>query len=174
MKKVLFTLPLIVVFALGLLLWRGLSVDSEEIPSALVGKAMPEFDLPILQQPGEYVGASIFQGEVSLLNVWATWCTACKYEHPYLMELAENRDIRIIGLDYKDDRDAALKWLEDLGDPYAITLYDSNGTLGFELGVYGAPETFLVDPDGIIRVRHAGVVDEKVWQEKFLPIYQQF
>ena len=174
MRKVLLFAPLLVAFGLGFFLWRGLSLNPQELPSALVGQPVPAFELPSLQQPDQVLAQDILQGEVSLLNVWATWCPACRDEHPFLMELAEKRGIRIIGLDYKDQRDAALKWLSDLGNPYQLTLFDGDGRLGLDLGVYGAPETFLVDRDGIIRLRHAGIVDEQVWQDKFRPLFEQY
>lgn len=173
MRKLLFFLPLVVVLGLGLLLWRGLSIDPKELPSALVGKPVPNFELPWIEQPGENLDQEIFQGEVSLLNVWATWCPACKDEHPFLMELAD-RGVRIIGLDYKDDLNAAKRWLRDLGNPYQATIFDQEGRLGLDLGVYGAPETFLIDKDGIVRLRHAGVVNETVWREKFLPLFDRY
>lgn len=173
MRKLLFFLPLMVVLGLGLLLWRGLSIDPKELPSALVGKPVPDFELPWIEQPGENLDQEIFQGEVSLLNVWATWCPACKDEHPFLMELAD-RGVRIIGLDYKDDLNAAKRWLRDLGNPYQATIFDREGRLGLDLGVYGAPETFLIDKDGIVRLRHAGVVNETVWRETFLPLFDRY
>lgn len=172
-RKLLFFLPLVVVLGLGALLWRGLSIDPKELPSALVGKPVPNFELPWIERPGENLDQEIFQGEVSLLNVWATWCPACKDEHPFLMELAD-RGVRIIGLDYKDDLNAAKKWLRDLGNPYQATIFDQEGRLGLDLGVYGAPETFLIDQEGIVRLRHAGVVDETVWREKFLPLFDRY
>jgi cytochrome c biogenesis protein CcmG/thiol:disulfide interchange protein DsbE len=174
MRKLLFFAPLLVAFGLGFFLWRGLSLNPQELPSALIGEPVPAFELPSLENPDRLLTQDILKGRVSLLNVWATWCTACKVEHPFLMELAENRWIPIIGLDYKDNRDAALKWQSDLGNPYQVTLFDSEGRLGLDLGVYGVPETFLIDKDGIIRLRHAGIVNEQVWQDKFRPLFEQY
>ena len=103
----------------------------------------------------------------ALVNVWATWCIACRVEHPFLMKLKENSTIKIYGLNYKDDRIKALDLLERDGNPFEFSIYDFEGRLAIDLGVYGAPETFFIDKEGIVRERHVGVVDEKVWQEKF-------
>ena len=167
-------IPLAVFLGIVLFLFRGLGMDPRKVPSPLVDKPAPAFNLPTLNDPLQTVSLDNLKGDVTLLNVWATWCPACRDEHPFLMELAEKRGIRIIGLDYKDQRDAALKWLSDLGNPYQLTLFDGDGRLGLDLGVYGAPETFLVDRDGIIRLRHAGIVDEQVWQDKFRPLFEQY
>jgi len=109
-------------------------------------------------------------GQVSLLNVWATWCVACRVEHPYLLDLAE-RGVPIFGLNYKDDGSDARKWLLDLGNPYRLDIADREGTLGLDLGVYGAPETYLLDAGGVIRYRHVGIVDQQVWESILQPLY---
>lgn len=173
MRKVVFFLPLVVVLGLGILFWNGFSLDTQERPSALTGKPVPNFELPWVERPGEYLNQEVFKGQISLLNVWGTWCPACLDEHSFLMALAD-RGVRIIGLDYKDDLSAARKWLRDLGNPYQATIFDQHGSLGLDLGVYGAPETFLIDQYGIVRLRHVGVVNESVWQEKFLPLIKQY
>ncbi|NGH43123.1 DsbE family thiol:disulfide interchange protein, partial [Escherichia coli] len=108
-----------------------------------------------------------------LLNVWATWCPTCRAEHQYLNTLAA-RGVRVVGLKYKDDRAKAVTWLNSLGNPYALSLYDGDGMLGLDLGVYGAPETFLIDGQGIIRYRHAGDMNERVWQQEVLPLYKKY
>jgi cytochrome c biogenesis protein CcmG/thiol:disulfide interchange protein DsbE len=109
-----------------------------------------------------------------LLNVWATWCPACSVEHPYLVKLAKEKDVAIVGLNYKDDRNKALEWLSKLGDPYSINISDPEGRLGLDLGVYGAPETYVIDQQGIIRYRHVGIVDEKVWSQVLEPLMRQY
>ncbi|MBN7798974.1 DsbE family thiol:disulfide interchange protein [Parahaliea mediterranea] len=164
-------LPLILFAALALLLFRGLSLDPQELPSALVDKPFPAFSLPSLAG-GEDLDRDLFSGEVSLVNVWATWCISCRVEHPYLQKLAD-AGVRIIGVNYKDDPEAARRWLAELGDPYRANIVDGAGNLGVDLGVYGAPETYLVDAEGVIRYRHVGVVDERVWTRTLAPLYRE-
>jgi cytochrome c biogenesis protein CcmG/thiol:disulfide interchange protein DsbE len=174
MKRVLMFLPVVVVIVLGVILFAGIGKDPNHLESALIGKPVPEFNLADLRQPDQQLGPELFRGQVSLLNVWGTWCPACRDEHDDLVWLARDKGVRIVGLNYKDNREEALNWLSDLGDPYAVNVYDPRGSLGFDLGVYGAPETYFVDADGIIRYRHVGVVNEKVWNEKFLPLMEQY
>jgi cytochrome c biogenesis protein CcmG/thiol:disulfide interchange protein DsbE len=164
-------LPLILFGVLALFLFRGLELDPKAMPSALIDRPLPEFSLPALGQD-RLLSRSEVVGQVSLFNVWATWCVSCRVEHPYLQVLAD-RGVPIYGINYKDDDAAALGWLADLGDPYLANIADHDGTLGLDLGVYGAPETYLVDADGVIRYRHVGVVDERVWQSTLAPLYQQ-
>jgi cytochrome c biogenesis protein CcmG/thiol:disulfide interchange protein DsbE len=147
---------------LATFLFRGLSIDPKEMPSALIDRPLPQFNLPALGQEGLLTRADVI-GKVSLFNVWATWCISCRVEHPYLKQLAD-AGVPIYGVNYKEEQDAdALAWLEELGDPYIVNIADREGTLGLDLGVYGAPETYVVDASGVIRYRHVGVVDEKVW-----------
>ncbi len=164
-------LPLILFVVLAGFLFRGLSLDPQAMPSALIDKPFPRFSLPSLEGEGPLT-QSLVIGEVSLVNVWATWCISCRVEHPYLRELAD-RGVRILGLNYKDDPAAARQWLQDLGDPYAVNIVDSEGSLGLDLGVYGAPETYLVDAEGVIRYRHVGVIDERVWNRTLAPLYRE-
>lgn len=164
-------LPLILFAVLALFLFRGLSLDPRELPSALIDKPFPAFSLPALDG-GETLDRSVLAGEVSLVNVWATWCISCRVEHPYLQKLAD-AGVRIVGVNYKDDPAAARRWLADLGDPYQRNIVDSDGNLGVDLGVYGAPETYLVDAEGVIRYRHVGVVDERVWTRTLAPLYRE-
>ncbi|MCR9104076.1 MAG: DsbE family thiol:disulfide interchange protein [Gammaproteobacteria bacterium] len=163
--------PLFIFAVLALFLFRGLSLDPKEMPSALIGKQVPEFLLPDLVT-GENRTREHLLGEVSLINVWATWCPSCLHEHPYLVRLA-SEGVRIIGLNYKDEDAAALRWLQELGDPYALNIADRQGSLGLDLGVYGAPETYLVDATGVVHYRHAGVVDERVWEQTLRPLYEE-
>lgn len=146
--------------------------DPTKLESVLVGKPIPAFRLEDLVEAGKLYDQSIFRGQPLLLNVWATWCPTCYAEHKYLNELAAN-DVKIIGLNYKDERVKAIDWLNQLGNPYLISLFDGNGMLGLDLGVYGAPETFLIDANGIIRYRHVGDVNERNWKDTLAPMYQQ-
>jgi cytochrome c biogenesis protein CcmG/thiol:disulfide interchange protein DsbE len=157
---------------LSLVLLLGLDKDPTELPSALVGEAFPVFNLPSLKDKQNVVTEQDFNGEVVLVNVWATWCFACRIEHPMLNKLSE-QGVKIIGLNYKDQRAGALAWLVERGDPYQFNIFDAKGSLGIDLGVYGAPETYLVDADGIIRHRRVGVVDDRVWESEFRAIYEQ-
>ncbi|MGF1525993.1 MAG: DsbE family thiol:disulfide interchange protein [Candidatus Competibacterales bacterium] len=165
-----FLLGALVVAFVGLLavLGLGLSNDPSRLPSVLLDRPLPAFELPRLQTPEVLVTAGDLEGEVALLNVWATWCPPCRTEHPYLLQLAR-RGVPIVGVNYKDQRDAALTWLVQLGNPYRFNIEDAAGQLGIDLGVYGAPETFLLDASGVIRYRHAGVLDPEVWQREFVP-----
>ncbi|WP_394251777.1 DsbE family thiol:disulfide interchange protein [Vibrio profundi] len=174
-KKILF-IPLIafmvlaMVFATQLVRNQG-GDDPTKLESVLIGKTVPEFRLEDLAEPGKLYDQAIFKGEPLLLNVWATWCPTCYAEHSYLNKLAAD-GVKIIGLNYKDDRNKAVQWLNELGNPYLISLLDSNGMLGLDLGVYGAPETFLIDAEGIVRYRHVGDVNDRNWNETLKPMYQ--
>lgn len=169
MNRLKLFVPLIVFAIISIFLWRGLSLDPNRVPSALVGKPLPQVSLPALKQD-RVVEREELIGEPFLLNVWATWCPTCIHEHPYLVKLSE-RGVKIVGLNYKDEDEKALVWLERLGDPYAVNLVDTEGRMGLNLGVYGAPETFIVDSKGIIQYRHAGDINDRVWKEKLAPIF---
>ena len=170
MKRFLLFLPLLIAVVLGVVLFAGIGKDPTKLESALIGKPVPAFSLKDLNNPEAQLNETLFRGKVQLLNVWGTWCPACRDEHDDLMWLAEDEGVSIIGLNYKDNRDDALVWLDRLGNPYSTSIYDPRGTLGFDLGVYGAPETFVIDEQGVVRYRHVGVVNEKVWQETLLPV----
>lgn len=165
-------LPLAAFAGLGLFLFRGLSLDPTALPSALVNEPVPAFNLAALDPQQGSLTQDDLSGMPALLNVWATWCYSCRVEHPYLLELAES-GVRIIGLNYKDDAVAARQWLVDLGNPYAVTISDTEGTLGLDLGVYGAPETYVIDAAGVIRHRHVGVVNDTVWQRDLAPFFDR-
>jgi len=173
MGKLIRFLPLILVLALGVVLYRGLSLNPQDMPSALVGKTMPSFSLSTLNDGNKTVTEADLQGDIVLLNVWATWCPTCKYEHPYLVDIAKNPQVRLYGLNYKDERDAGQKWLQHYEDPYVFSIFDEAGTVGLDLGVYGAPETFVIDHHGIIRKRFAGAIDTRVWRREFEPLIAQ-
>ena len=164
-------LPLILFVVLAMFLMRGLQLDPKELPSALIDQPLPAFALPALGGERQLQRSDV-TGEVSLFNVWATWCVSCRVEHPYLTQLARE-GVAIYGINYKDEDVAAQRWLDELGDPYIVSIADREGTLGLDLGVYGAPETYLVDAKGVVRYRHVGVVDERVWTTVLAPIYQE-
>jgi cytochrome c biogenesis protein CcmG/thiol:disulfide interchange protein DsbE len=163
MPRLLLFIPLALFVILGIFLFKGLSIDPRELPSALLNKPFPEFQVPALRDSNKILTTTDFIGQPVLVNVWATWCPSCRQEHNQLLSIAGEANIPIIGLNYKDDRNAALAWLEQLGDPYKFNIYDERGMLGLDLGVYGAPETYLLDAQGIIRYRHVGVVTPEVW-----------
>lgn len=163
-------IPLVLFLLLGVLLYRGLSLDPQSMPSALVGKKFPEFTLTQLLNENVTLNKSDFKPGIKLVNVWATWCPSCKYEHPFLVKIAKDKRFSLYGINYKDERIAAQQWLKYYENPYQFSLYDDIGKLGLELGVFGAPETFVVDHKGIVRKRFAGVLEPKVWQREFLPL----
>jgi len=164
-------LPLFVFAVLSMFLFRGLWLDPSEMPSALLGRPLPAFQLPGLGESGQRARTDLI-GRAGLVNVWATWCPTCRVEHPYLLRLA-GEGVPIYGLNYKDEDGAALRWLEELGNPYQFIIADREGTLGMDLGVYGAPETYLIDAAGVIHYRHVGMVDETVWREVLAPLYRR-
>lgn len=137
----------------------------------LIGKPFPAFQLSSVQEGEADISMEDLKGQPSLVNVWATWCVACRVEHPVLNKLAE-QGVVIHGVNYKDDTESARKWLRDLHNPYQLNISDPEGRLGLDLGVYGAPETFLVDAEGVIRYKFIGVIDERVWQSELAPRYQ--
>jgi cytochrome c biogenesis protein CcmG/thiol:disulfide interchange protein DsbE len=169
MNRIVLFVPLAIFGALAVLFWRGLSLDPSAMPSALLDRPMPEFELPSLADPEQTISNKDLVGQPMLLNVWATWCAACRTEHPFLVQLAE-QGVPIYGINYKDDTQAALQWLEDLENPYVANIVDADGRLGIDLGVFGAPETYVLDANGVIRYKHVGVLNEKVWVEQVAPI----
>ena len=170
MKRWLLMMPLLAFLALAALLYRGLYLDPSELPSALIGKPFPAFSLPAVQGEKTLTRDDLL-GKPALVNVWGTWCVACRVEHPVLTRLAQ-QGVVIYGVNYKDVNADALKWLRDFHDPYRLNINDEAGTLGLNLGVYGAPETFLIDRHGVIRYKHVGVIDDAVWREKLAVLYQ--
>ncbi|MBU4683242.1 DsbE family thiol:disulfide interchange protein [Cedecea davisae] len=179
MKRRYLYIPLALFLVLaGLLLWQLTRNAQGEAPtdleSALIGKPVPVFRLESLEQPGKVWGSEVLaDGKPLLLNVWATWCPTCRAEHKFLNGLSA-QGIRVVGMNYKDDRNKAIGWLRDLGNPYMLSLFDGNGMLGLDLGVYGAPETFLIDGKGIIRYRHAGDLNDRVWREELKPLWDKY
>ena len=148
----------------------GLERDPRLVPSPLIGKPLPAFELGDLANPDTVLTRSDLDGQIYLLNVWASWCAACRDEHPLLVELARQGTLPLIGINYKDEIDAARQWLVERGDPYRLSLFDQAGQFGLDLGVYGVPETFLVDADGTIRYKHIGPLTPAVLERDILPL----
>jgi len=163
-------LPLIIFFGLVWFLWRGLSLNPRDLPSVLINKPVPEFSLPQLQQPDKTLSAADMKGQVWLLNVWGSWCVSCRYEHPVLNELSRQQIVPIIGLNWKDKPEDARAWLAKYGDPYKLSVSDIDGRVAINFGVYGAPETFVIDQAGTIRYKYTGPLDAVAMRDILLPL----
>jgi cytochrome c biogenesis protein CcmG/thiol:disulfide interchange protein DsbE len=172
MNRGLLFIPLGLFIVLGGFLWKGLSIDPTELPSALLGNPFPSFNISALKSADKQLTNADIIGQPVLINVWATWCPACRQEHQQLLKMAQENFIPLIGLNYKDNRVAALNWLQQLGNPYQFNLYDQAGMIGLDLGVYGAPETYLLDKQGVIQYRHVGVMTDEIWQKLKGMIYE--
>ena len=168
-----FLIPIGVFVLIGMLLAYGLRLDPRKIPSPLVDKPLPAFSLPTLQDPKKIITNADLHGRMVLINVWASWCVACKQEHPVLVELARRKQVPLIGLNHKDTATDALNVLRADGNPYDMVIVDANGRTGIDWGVYGVPESFLVDKKGVIRYKHVGPISPKVWEEVLWPLIQQ-
>lgn len=170
MPRLRLFLPLLVFMILAVLLWRGLSLDPNYMPTALEDRPLPAFKLSTLD--GQSVTEQDLLGSVALINVWATWCPSCQVEHAYLNEL-KRAGVVIYGINYKDEPDGARRWLREKGNPYRLNVVDSDGRLGVDLGVTGAPETYLIDAAGVVHLRFQGPVDERIWRENIQPLIAQ-
>jgi cytochrome c biogenesis protein CcmG/thiol:disulfide interchange protein DsbE len=170
-KKTL--IPLVFFIILVIFLAIGLTRDPHEIPSPLIGKPAPLFSAPVLQTPEKQLSSKDMLGQVWLLNTWASWCVACRQEHPILMEFAKTKTLPIVGLDYKDKGADGLKWLARFGNPYDIAIADQDGRIGIDFGVYGVPESFLIDKAGVIRYKQIGPVTEEALRDKILPLIRE-
>lgn len=168
-----FLLPLVLFIGLVVFLAIGLTRDPHEIPSPLVGKPAPAFVRPQLHEPERSFSVQEMRGKVWLLNAWASWCAACQDEHPLLLQLAQSGLVPIYGLDYKDERQNALAWLEELGNPYTLVISDADGRVGIDYGVYGVPETFVIDRNGVIRYKQIGPVTAEALQNKIIPLIKE-
>ncbi|WGI26137.1 DsbE family thiol:disulfide interchange protein [Halomonas alkaliantarctica] len=169
MKRRLLLLLLPVCFlGMALFFYQGLSLDPSQRDSALMAREFPTFEATTLRDENRQVDQTLLKGEVTLVNVWGEWCPACKQEMPQLLELADN-GIRMVGVNYRDTREKGMQFLNEFGDPFEVNIFDPEGELGFDLGVYGAPETFLVDADGVIRYHHKGYVSPQDLRERILP-----
>jgi cytochrome c biogenesis protein CcmG/thiol:disulfide interchange protein DsbE len=168
-----YLIPLVLFLVLVVFLAIGLTRDPHEVPSPLINKPAPDFKLTQLRDPSKTFSTAELRGKVYLLNVWASWCVSCRDEHPLLMEYAKTGAIPIYGLNWKDRREDALSWLAEFGDPYVLSVADVDGRVAIDYGVYGAPETYLVDQNGVIRFKQIGAVTEDVWKTKILPMAQE-
>jgi cytochrome c biogenesis protein CcmG/thiol:disulfide interchange protein DsbE len=165
-----FIWPFVVFLVLAGFLYVGLNLDPREVPSPLVGKPAPAFNLPQLAEPDKHFSPADMKGKVWLLNVWASWCVSCREEHPVLIELSRQKIVPIYGLDYKDKRADAMATLRDGGDPYVLSVSDIEGRIGIDYGVYGVPETYVIDKQGVIQYKQIGPVTPENLREKILPL----
>jgi len=168
-----FILPFVIFMIVAIFLFVGLGLNPHEVPSPLVGKPAPAFSLPQLHEPEKQFSLQDMKGKVWLFNVWASWCTACEYEHPLFMELSRRNLVPLYGMDYKDKREDGMAWLQQHGNPYTLVVSDAEGRVGIDYGVYGVPETYLIDKQGVIQYKHIGVVTEKDLSEKILPLVKE-
>jgi cytochrome c biogenesis protein CcmG/thiol:disulfide interchange protein DsbE len=151
----------------------GLKLDPRLVPSPLIDKPVPQFTLPEVKAADETVDSADLRGKVSLLNVWASWCVSCREEHPLLVELSRSGRATIYGLNYKDRREDAIRWLDYYGDPYIASAHDFEGKVGIDFGVYGVPETFVVDRNGVIRYKHIGPISKETLEQRIMPLLQE-
>jgi cytochrome c biogenesis protein CcmG/thiol:disulfide interchange protein DsbE len=165
-----YLIPLVIFIVMGIFLAIGLKLNPTEIPSPFIGKPAPAFSAATLDNPEQKLTPADLQGKVWLFNVWASWCTSCRAEHPVLNELAKQKAALIIGLNYKDVREDALSWLDRLGNPYDVSVTDPEGRIGIDWGVYGVPETFVVDKKGIIRHKQTGPVTSETVRQTLSPL----
>ena len=168
-----FILPFVVFLIVAAFMFVGLGLNPREVPSPLVGRAAPVFTLPQLHEPSKQFSPQDMKGKVWLFNVWASWCTACENEHPVFMELSRQNLVPIYGMDYKDKREDGEAWLRKHGNPYALVVSDAEGRVGIDYGVYGVPETYVIDKQGIIQHKHIGAVTPKILDEKILPLVKE-
>ena len=168
-----YLIPLGIFLLLVVFLAFGLRRDPNTLPSVLINKPAPAFTLPQLEEPAKTFSAEEMRGKVWLLNVWASWCVGCRQEHKSLLEYAASGVVPIYGLNYKDKTEDALGWLKDLGNPYVLSAVDADGRVAIDYGVYGAPETYLIDQNGTIRLKHVGPLMPEIWEEKVLPLIQE-
>ena len=165
-----FIIPFIIFMVISVFLYVGLNLNPHEVPSPLVGKPAPAFTLPQLHEPAKQFSSKDMLGKVWLLNVWASWCVSCKEEHPVLVALARQNVVPIYGLDYKDKREDGEAWLVRGGDPYVLSMMDAEGRIGIDYGVYGVPETYVIDKRGIIQYKQIGPITPQNLKEKILPL----
>jgi cytochrome c biogenesis protein CcmG/thiol:disulfide interchange protein DsbE len=166
-------IPLMVFIVMVIFLWKGLSLKSNLIPSPLINKSAPSFSLPLLADLKVKTSEKDFLGHITLVNVWATWCIACQEEHEFLLKLANHHDLVLYGLNYKDNAEKAKKWLEIYGNPYKMVAVDESGDIAIDWGVYGTPESFILDKKGIIRYKHIGPLSMEIWERELQPIVKK-
>lgn len=170
--KIRYAFPLILFLAVIIVLWRGLSLHPNEIPSPLINQSAPSFTLPLLHNPKNTTSNKDFKGHITLVNVWATWCYACAEEHEFLLHLAQSEHLLIYGLNYKDDPKAAIAWLAKYGNPYYLVARDQDGLAAINWGVYGTPETFILDQRGVIRYKQIGAITPQIWETTLKPLIE--
>jgi cytochrome c biogenesis protein CcmG/thiol:disulfide interchange protein DsbE len=173
MLRARFLIPLAVFAVLVVFLGVGLTLNPREVPSPLINKPAPPFQLPQLHAPDKTFAQKDMLGKVWMLNVWASWCVACREEHPNLVELARSGAVPIYGLNYKDEREDGIAWLARFGNPYRVSAYDRDGRIGIDYGVYGVPETYVIDKAGVIRYKHIGAVTPEILRDKILPLVKE-
>ena len=173
MKILKFLLPLAVFGAIVAFLAVGLGLNPREVPSPLIGKPAPAFALPRLDDPSQKVSREDLLGQVWMLNVWASWCAPCREEHPLVIDIARRKLLPVYGLNYKDAGPAARSWLASLGNPYRATLVDADGRVGIDYGVYGVPETFIIDAKGVVRLKHTGPLTPDVVRQRIEPLLKE-
>jgi cytochrome c biogenesis protein CcmG, thiol:disulfide interchange protein DsbE len=171
-RKLKFLIPVLLFALLIGMFYKGLYNDPTLVPSPFIGKQAPAFSVPSLQNPAVTISNDNFAGRVALLNVWASWCPGCASEHALLLQIANEGIVPIYGLNWKDERPAAMNWLQRLGNPYTLVAYDYDNTVGIDWGVYGAPETFLIDADGVILHKLVGPLTPEIWATEFLPLIE--
>jgi len=170
MKKLI---PLIVFIVIAFFLYFSLNSTSNKLPSPLLGKMFPNIQAKDFYSNESVLLTDLFNEKMSLVNVWASWCITCRQEHQMIMKIANNKDVQLIGINYKDTMADGKKYLEMMGNPFDVILFDPNGKIGLELGVYATPETFLVNQQGVIMHKHIGAIDSKIWEEDFVPYIKQ-
>jgi cytochrome c biogenesis protein CcmG/thiol:disulfide interchange protein DsbE len=168
-----YLLPLGVFILLLVFLGVGLNLNPHEVPSPLIGKPAPAFNLPALDNPAATFAQKDMLGKVWLLNVWASWCVACREEHPLLVEFSRTGAVPIVGLDYKDARVDGMRWLQDMGNPYQTVAFDAEGRVGIDYGVYGVPETYVIDRQGVIRYKQIGPITPEILRDKVMPLVKE-
>ncbi len=168
-----FILPLGIFVVLAIFLGMGLKLNPREVPSPLIGKPAPDFALTTLADPGKTLTRQDMLGKVWIMNVWASWCVACRQEHPVLVDFASRKQVPLIGLNYKDERADGMKWLADGGNPYDDSIFDPEGRVGIDYGVYGVPETFVIDKQGVIRHKHIGPITPAALCATIEPLIKQ-
>jgi len=171
--KTKFLIPLVLFIGLVVFLAVGLNRDPHEVPSPLINKNAPAFEIPQLADSSKTFSPASMKGQVWVLNVWASWCVACREEHPVLVELAKSQMAPVIGLDYKDKREDALAMLAKQGNPYILSAFDANGRVGIDYGVYGVPETYIIDKAGVIRFKHIGPITSQILNQKIYPLVSE-
>ncbi|HYH37758.1 MAG TPA: DsbE family thiol:disulfide interchange protein [Azospirillum sp.] len=173
MRRLIYILPLLILAVVAAFFFLGFNRDPKLVPSPMIGKPAPEFSVPGLRGSDGSVSNASFEGKVTLLNFFASWCVPCRVEHPLLMDLARNKSVRIVGVDYKDKPEDALVWLRQLGDPYGVIGADRDGRAAIDWGVYGVPESYIIDKQGVIRFKQVGPITEDVWRTEMAPLIKE-